>query len=62
MLRSNRRGIKRRGGRDPHADGEEVARLHLKQRGVKLTRPTPEQAEYLGVAVEGAYKPDHYRY
>jgi adenosylhomocysteinase len=41
---------------------EEVARLHLEKIGVKLTRLTPKQAEYLGVAVEGPYKPDHYRY
>jgi adenosylhomocysteinase len=44
-----------------HLD-EEVARLHLEQLGVKLTTLTPEQAEYLGVKVEGPYKPDHYRY
>lgn len=41
---------------------EEVARLHLEQLGVKLTTLTKEQAEYLGVKVEGPYKPDHYRY
>jgi adenosylhomocysteinase len=41
---------------------EEVARLHLEQIGVKLTKLTPEQAEYLGVPVEGPYKPEHYRY
>jgi adenosylhomocysteinase len=41
---------------------EEVARLHLEQLGVKLTRMTEEQAEYLGVKVEGPYKPEHYRY
>src|SRR5215510_14644345 len=41
---------------------EEVARLHLEKIGVKLTPLTPKQAEYLGVAVEGPYKPDHYRY
>ncbi|HET6603562.1 MAG TPA: adenosylhomocysteinase [Xanthomonadaceae bacterium] len=41
---------------------EEVARLHLPQIGVKLTRLTQEQADYLGVPVEGPYKPDHYRY
>jgi adenosylhomocysteinase len=41
---------------------EEVARLHLEQIGVKLTKLTTEQAEYLGVPVEGPYKPDHYRY
>ena len=41
---------------------EEVAALHLEQIGVKLTRLTAAQAEYLGVPVEGPYKPDHYRY
>jgi adenosylhomocysteinase len=41
---------------------EKVAALHLDKLGVKLTRLTPEQAQYLGVAVEGPYKPDHYRY
>jgi len=41
---------------------EEVARLHLEQLGVKLTKLTKEQADYLGVPVEGPYKPDHYRY
>ncbi len=41
---------------------EEVARLHLDHLGVKLTKLTPEQAEYLGVPVDGPYKPDHYRY
>ncbi|HOO76310.1 MAG TPA: adenosylhomocysteinase [bacterium] len=41
---------------------EEVARLHLKKLGVKLTRMTPEQARYLGIPAEGPYKPDHYRY
>ena len=41
---------------------EEVARLHLGQLGVKLTRLTPEQASYIGVDAEGPYKPDHYRY
>ena len=44
-----------------HLD-EEVARLHLDRLGVKLTRLTSKQAEYLGVAVEGPYKPEHYRY
>jgi adenosylhomocysteinase len=46
----------------PKALDEEVARLHLEKIGVKLTRLTREQADYLGVAVEGPYKPDHYRY
>jgi adenosylhomocysteinase len=41
---------------------EEVARLHLEQLGVKLTRLTPEQAAYISVPVEGPYKADHYRY
>jgi adenosylhomocysteinase len=41
---------------------EEVARLHLDQLGVDLTRLTPEQADYIGVTVEGPYKPDYYRY
>jgi adenosylhomocysteinase len=41
---------------------EEVARLHLEQIGVHLTTLTPEQAAYIGVPVEGPYKPDHYRY
>lgn len=41
---------------------EEVARLHLDQLGVKLTKLTPEQAEYIGVKPEGPFKPEHYRY
>jgi len=41
---------------------EEVARLHLEQIGVKLTKLTDEQAAYLGVQKEGPYKPEHYRY
>ena len=44
-----------------HLD-EEVARLHLDRIGVKLTKLTPAQAKYLGVAVEGPYKPEYYRY
>jgi adenosylhomocysteinase len=46
----------------PKTLDEEVARLHLGQLGVKLTRLTKEQADYIGVPVEGPYKPDHYRY
>ncbi|MGA2034508.1 MAG: adenosylhomocysteinase [Thermoguttaceae bacterium] len=41
---------------------EEVARLHLEQLGVKLTRLTAKQADYLGVPVEGPFKPEYYRY
>lgn len=41
---------------------EEVARLHLEQLGVKLTKLTKEQADYIGVPREGPYKPEHYRY
>ncbi len=41
---------------------EEVARLHLEKLSVRMTRLTPEQAEYIGVKVEGPFKPDHYRY
>ncbi|HFA59546.1 MAG TPA: adenosylhomocysteinase [Rhodospirillales bacterium] len=44
-----------------HLD-EKVARLHLDKLGVKLTRLTPKQAEYIGVPPEGPYKPDYYRY
>jgi adenosylhomocysteinase len=41
---------------------EEVARLHLEKIGVKLTKLTQRQADYIGVPVEGPYKPEHYRY
>jgi adenosylhomocysteinase len=41
---------------------EEVARLHLEQIGVKLTKLTDEQSKYLGIPKEGPYKPEHYRY
>ncbi|OHB81032.1 MAG: adenosylhomocysteinase, partial [Planctomycetes bacterium RBG_16_64_10] len=41
---------------------EEVARLHLGKLGAKLTKLTPQQAEYLGVPINGPFKPDHYRY
>lgn len=41
---------------------EEVARLHLHKLGVKLTRLTATQADYIGVSVDGPYKPEHYRY
>ncbi len=41
---------------------EEVARLHLEKIGVKLTKLTKKQADYIGVSVDGPYKPEHYRY
>ncbi len=44
-----------------HLD-EKVARLHLDALGVKLTRLSDAQATYLGIPVDGPYKPDHYRY
>lgn len=44
-----------------HLD-EKVARLHLKKLGVQLSKLTQKQADYIGVSVEGPYKPDHYRY
>lgn len=46
----------------PKSLDEEVARLHLGKLGVKLTRLTKEQADYIGVTPDGPYKPDHYRY
>jgi len=44
-----------------HLD-EKVARLHLDKLGAKLTKLSPEQAAYIGVPVDGPYKPEHYRY
>lgn len=44
-----------------HLD-EEVARLHLEQIGVKLTKLSKDQADYIGVSVDGPFKPEHYRY
>jgi adenosylhomocysteinase len=41
---------------------EKVATLHLEKLGVKLTKLSEEQADYIGVEVEGPYKPEHYRY
>ena len=41
---------------------EKVARLHLKKIGANLTRMSKEQAEYIGVPIDGPYKPSHYRY
>ncbi len=46
----------------PKSLDEKVARLHLKKLGVKLTTLSKEQADYIGVKVEGPYKPEHYRY
>jgi len=46
----------------PKALDEKVARLHLDKLGVKLTTLSQEQADYLGIPVEGPYKPEHYRY
>ncbi|MCK0195898.1 adenosylhomocysteinase [Ancylobacter sp. 6x-1] len=46
----------------PKVLDEKVAALHLEKLGVKLTKLSPEQADYIGVTVEGPYKPDHYRY
>jgi adenosylhomocysteinase len=41
---------------------EEVARLHLDKLGVKLTKLTKKQADYIGVTIEGPYKAEYYRY
>ncbi len=46
----------------PKVLDEKVARLHLGQLGAKLTTLRDEQAKYIGVQVEGPFKPDHYRY
>ncbi|MDR2834602.1 MAG: adenosylhomocysteinase [Bacteroidales bacterium] len=46
----------------PKSLDEEVARLHLEQIGVKLTTLSKKQADYIGVKIEGPYKPEHYRY
>ncbi|WP_371348650.1 adenosylhomocysteinase [Ancylobacter sp. IITR112] len=46
----------------PKVLDEKVAALHLEKLGVKLTKLRPEQADYIGVPVEGPFKPDHYRY
>jgi adenosylhomocysteinase len=44
-----------------HLD-EKVARLHLDRIGVKLSKLNTEQADYIGVSVDGPFKPEHYRY
>jgi adenosylhomocysteinase len=41
---------------------EKVARLHLARIGVQLSELTKDQADYIGVTVEGPFKPEHYRY
>jgi adenosylhomocysteinase len=46
----------------PKVLDEKVAALHLEKLGVKLTKLRPDQADYIGVPVEGPYKADHYRY
>jgi adenosylhomocysteinase len=46
----------------PKALDEEVARLHLEHLGVNLTELTKEQSDYLGIPIEGPYKPEFYRY
>ncbi|HUT24554.1 MAG TPA: adenosylhomocysteinase, partial [Sumerlaeia bacterium] len=46
----------------PKSLDEEVARLHLGKLGAQLTRLTQKQADYIGVSIEGPYKPEHYRY
>jgi len=46
----------------PKSLDEKVARLHLDALGVKLTKLTPAQAEYLDIPVDGPFKPEHYRY
>ncbi len=46
----------------PKVLDEKVAALHLDKLGVKLTKLKPEQAAYIGVTVDGPFKPDHYRY
>ena len=46
----------------PKTLDEKVARLHLDKLGVKLTTLTQEQADYIGIPIEGPFKSDHYRY
>ncbi len=61
-LWANRGGMEVDVYRLPKHLDEEVARLHLENIGVCLTKLTKEQADYIGVPAEGPYKPDHYRY
>ncbi len=61
-LWKNRGKYKKEVYRLPKHLDEEVARLHLEKIGVKLTKLTKKQADYIGVPIEGPYKPEHYRY
>ncbi|SEH10254.1 adenosylhomocysteinase [Thermoleophilum album] len=61
-LYGNTERYERKVYRLPKQLDEKVARLHLDALGVKLTKLTPEQAAYIGVPVDGPYKPEHYRY
>jgi len=61
-LRTNPDQYQNKVYRLPKKLDEEVARLHLGQLGVRMTRLSEEQADYIGVPVDGPYKPDHYRY
>jgi adenosylhomocysteinase len=61
-LKTNNENYGKKVYRLPKVLDEEVARLHLDKLGVKLTRLTKEQADYLGIDPDGPYKPDHYSY
>ena len=61
-LHQNAGGYERKVYTLPKLLDEKVARLHLDKLGVKLTKLSPDQAAYIGVPVEGPYKPEHYRY
>jgi len=61
-LWANRETYRAKVYRLPKKLDEEVARLHLEKIGVKLTRLTQEQADYLGIPTDGPFKPEHYRY
>jgi len=61
-LHQNRSGYERSVYTLPKHLDEKVARLHLGKLGVRLTELTESQADYIGIPVEGPYKPDHYRY
>ncbi len=61
-LFTNHAGYERRVYTLPKKLDEEVARLHLEKLGARLTRLSPRQAKYVGVDVDGPYKPDYYRY